>query len=88
MTLTVEAVYQNGVLKPKRPLSLAEGAEVRLIVSAGGEDPDPLEGDLRPRCVHVGARVQLAWVWANYGDSSHEEVVWLKCLGATDKPSF
>ena len=44
MTLTVEAVYQNGVLKPKRPLSLAEGAEVRLIVSAGGEDPDLLEG--------------------------------------------
>jgi predicted DNA-binding antitoxin AbrB/MazE fold protein len=43
MTVTVEAVYQNGVLKPKQPLSLAEGAEVRLIVSGPDEEPDPLE---------------------------------------------
>jgi predicted DNA-binding antitoxin AbrB/MazE fold protein len=42
MSFTVRATYKNGVLKPKRPLSLAEGAEVRLVVSPANEEPDPL----------------------------------------------
>jgi predicted DNA-binding antitoxin AbrB/MazE fold protein len=33
MTITVEAVYQNGILKPKQALTFAEGAEVRLTIS-------------------------------------------------------
>ncbi len=44
MPLTVEAIYENGVLKPKEPLRLAEGAEVRLIVCPADEVHDPLEG--------------------------------------------
>ncbi len=43
MTLTIEAVYENGVLKPKQPLALAEGAEVRLTLSPVDQDYDPLE---------------------------------------------
>ncbi len=43
MTLTIEAVYENGVLKPKQPLALAEGAEVRLTLSLVDQDYDPLE---------------------------------------------
>jgi predicted DNA-binding antitoxin AbrB/MazE fold protein len=42
MTLTVEAIYENGVLKPKQPLVLAEGTEVRLSVTPIPEDHDPL----------------------------------------------
>jgi predicted DNA-binding antitoxin AbrB/MazE fold protein len=42
MTFTVQATYTNGVLKPKKPLRLEEGAEVRLIVSPADEAPDPL----------------------------------------------
>ena len=42
MTLTVEAVYKNGVLEPKQPLTLAEGTEVRLTLSSVDEDYDPL----------------------------------------------
>ncbi len=42
MSFTVDATYKNGVLKPKKPLRLAEGAEVRLIVSPADEEPDPL----------------------------------------------
>jgi predicted DNA-binding antitoxin AbrB/MazE fold protein len=44
MTLTLEAVYENGVLKPKQPLALVEGTEVRLTLSTVNEDDDPLEG--------------------------------------------
>jgi predicted DNA-binding antitoxin AbrB/MazE fold protein len=43
MNLTVEAVYENGVLKPRQPLALPEGAEVRLTLSPLEQDYDPLE---------------------------------------------
>jgi predicted DNA-binding antitoxin AbrB/MazE fold protein len=32
MTITVEAVYENGVLKPAQPLPLQEHAKVRLTI--------------------------------------------------------
>ena len=43
MTITVEAVYENGVLKPKQTIGLVEGTEVRLILHTGEEISDPLE---------------------------------------------
>ena len=43
MAITVDAIYQNGVLKPVRPLILVEGSEVRLTISPLDEDYDPLE---------------------------------------------
>jgi predicted DNA-binding antitoxin AbrB/MazE fold protein len=35
MTITVEAVYENGTLKLERPLPLAEHAKVRVTVQPG-----------------------------------------------------
>jgi predicted DNA-binding antitoxin AbrB/MazE fold protein len=32
MTLTVEATYENGVLKPSEPLPLAEQQRVELVI--------------------------------------------------------
>ncbi len=43
MTLILDAIYENGVLKPKKPLLLAEGTAVRLTVHAAGETEDPFE---------------------------------------------
>jgi predicted DNA-binding antitoxin AbrB/MazE fold protein len=34
MTLTIEAVYENGVLKPAQPLPLAEHAKVQITLNA------------------------------------------------------
>ena len=34
MPLTVEAIYENGVLKPAQPLPLKEQEKVRLTVRA------------------------------------------------------
>ena len=42
MSITNEAIYENGVLKPKQPLVLTEGTEVRLSVIPIEEDHDPL----------------------------------------------
>jgi predicted DNA-binding antitoxin AbrB/MazE fold protein len=45
MTIDVDAVYEDGVLKPERPLALKEKAKVRLIIEPVGEtaarDDDP-----------------------------------------------
>lgn len=43
MNVTVEAVYKDGVFKPKQPLALAEGTEVRIAIMPAGERIDPLE---------------------------------------------
>lgn len=43
MTLTIDATYENGVLKPRQPLPVTDGAEVRLSISLGDDDYDPLE---------------------------------------------
>jgi predicted DNA-binding antitoxin AbrB/MazE fold protein len=32
MTITVEATYEDGVLKPKEPLPLADHTEVRITI--------------------------------------------------------
>jgi predicted DNA-binding antitoxin AbrB/MazE fold protein len=34
MTLTIEAIYENGVLKPARPLPLNEHETVRITIEA------------------------------------------------------
>jgi predicted DNA-binding antitoxin AbrB/MazE fold protein len=44
MTITVAAVYENGVLKPKEPVVLVEGAQVRVTITPIRE-ADPL-GDV------------------------------------------
>ncbi len=44
MTLTIHATYENGVLKPKEPLNLIEGAEVELTMTTPTVDRDPLTG--------------------------------------------
>src|SRR5437870_10497354 len=46
MTITVEAVYENGVLKPAQPLPLSEHAQVRVTVeeqAAAKEDSREVE---------------------------------------------
>jgi predicted DNA-binding antitoxin AbrB/MazE fold protein len=44
MTIDVDAVYENGVLKPERPLELEEKAKVHVIIEvkaqAGAPAPD------------------------------------------------
>lgn len=42
MTLTVDATWQGGVLTPKQPVELPEGAEVRVSIHVPDESEDPL----------------------------------------------
>ena len=43
MTTTVRAVYENGVLRPDRPLPLAEGAAVDVLVTPVPENDEVLQ---------------------------------------------
>jgi len=36
MTITVQAVYENGVLRPVEPLALPEGVTVAVTITAAG----------------------------------------------------
>ncbi len=42
MSITFDAIYENGVLKPKKPLTLADGARVRVTLSSAEGERDPL----------------------------------------------
>ena len=39
MTKQVEAVYENGVLRPLEPLPLAENQHVKVTISEASDDP-------------------------------------------------
>lgn len=49
MTITINVTFENGMLKPKQPLTLTEGAEVRVAISTVEDDEDPLAGSHRQR---------------------------------------
>ena len=41
MTITLEAVYENGVFRPTQPISLAEGTRVEVVVTANEPGSQP-----------------------------------------------
>ena len=43
MTIDVDAVYEDGVLKPERPLALKEKAKVHVTIEAQAEETSPSE---------------------------------------------
>jgi predicted DNA-binding antitoxin AbrB/MazE fold protein len=43
MSLTVEAVYKDGVLKPRKRLRLPDGSKVRVTITPLDEGEDPLD---------------------------------------------
>jgi predicted DNA-binding antitoxin AbrB/MazE fold protein len=47
MILTVEAVYENGVLKPKEPLPLTEHEQVQITVQSRSSSLADLYGIMR-----------------------------------------
>ena len=44
MAITVEATYEQGVIKPKKRLRIAEGSRVQVTIRALKKAADPLAG--------------------------------------------
>lgn len=47
MSITIEAVYENGLLKPVAPLPLKENERVRLTIESGGSWAERTAGMLK-----------------------------------------
>ena len=45
MTIDVDAVYEDGVLKPERPLALKDKARVHVTIEARAEEAPPAKDD-------------------------------------------
>lgn len=45
-SLVFEAVFENGVLRPDRPLPLAENQRIRLSVDLPAQEEPPIESDI------------------------------------------
>jgi predicted DNA-binding antitoxin AbrB/MazE fold protein len=52
-TTPIEAVYEQGVLRPTRPIDLAEGARVEIIIIPGHS----YQGSGKPTPAEVAARI-------------------------------
>lgn len=46
MTITVDATFENGVLRPDRPLALPDNARVRIVVQSDASAVDRTAGIL------------------------------------------
>jgi predicted DNA-binding antitoxin AbrB/MazE fold protein len=47
VSIAVDAIYENGVLKPKTPVDLPEKAEVRITIETDAPARTPLGRDLK-----------------------------------------
>ena len=47
MTQTIDAVFEKGVFRPKKPVSLKEGEEVRITLAPKGMTPEEAEEHMR-----------------------------------------
>ncbi|MEX2175046.1 MAG: antitoxin AF2212-like protein [Pirellulaceae bacterium] len=54
MTITVQATYENGVLRPKQALPLTEGMEVHLAITPVDENSCPPAADRDPLAGLIG----------------------------------
>ena len=48
MTIDVDAVYEDGVLKPERPLALKEKSKVHVTIETKAEEAPPAKDDDDP----------------------------------------
>lgn len=88
MAITVEAIYENGVLRPVQDLPLAEHERVRVTVEtqtprkADGDAAPPVPAPLRPSLAErIAARVralppEVVDSWPTDGASQHDHYIY------------
>jgi predicted DNA-binding antitoxin AbrB/MazE fold protein len=54
MSEAVEAIFENGVFRPLKPVDLAEGERVKLTVTAADEDADDPAANLLDIAMDLG----------------------------------
>jgi predicted DNA-binding antitoxin AbrB/MazE fold protein len=73
MTTTVDAIYERGVLRLKEPISLAEGAEVEVIVISR----EPRVGEAEPAEVLAAiASLPLEGADGAFSGRNHDSILY------------
>jgi predicted DNA-binding antitoxin AbrB/MazE fold protein len=77
MAITVEAIYENGVLKPERPLPFKEHEKVKITVEQNGPS-------LAERIVALARSLppEIVETWPTDGASQHDHYLY----GAPKRP--
>jgi predicted DNA-binding antitoxin AbrB/MazE fold protein len=68
MRTAIEAIYENGLLRPLEPLALAEHARVRVSV-------ETLENDVERAAWLAQSERRLRETWENDGDDVFNELL-------------
>ena len=92
MTITIDATYEDGVLKPAQPLPLAEHAQVRVTVEPAGATEQTAQSGLSAvekiiaRAKELPAEVAASW--PTDGASQHDHYIYgtPKRTDLRDKP--
>lgn len=75
MTVSTTAVYENGVLRPVRPLDLKDGQTVQLTVA-----PRPSDEEIIAMMNAAGSLEELFAIYNRYPDDSTDGYDFLKAL--------
>ena len=73
MTIDVDAVYEDGVLKPERPLALKEKAKVHVTIEAKPEEAPAAKGDDDPTGWKAAREFIGMWKDGTPGENVGEE---------------
>jgi predicted DNA-binding antitoxin AbrB/MazE fold protein len=81
MTFTIDAVYENGVLKPAQPLPLDEHAQVRVTVEQRADGPVSARESppaLVERLLTIANSVpdEVVRAWPTDGASQHDHYLY------------
>jgi predicted DNA-binding antitoxin AbrB/MazE fold protein len=74
VTITIAAIYEKGVLRPRQPLELAEGTEVRLTISTAVGERQPVELQ-SPLCSEIDRLAALGPNWDGYGAGALDRAI-------------
>ena len=77
MTITCNAIYEQGVLRPAQPLDLQEGAEVEIVVMPK-QAQEPLSGKALYEAVMKGAALPMEGKDDGFSGRDHDEVLYPK----------
>ena len=85
MTITVEATYEKGVLRPEQPLPLAENEKVQVTVEAKPREADQSGGGTQPTGLSLGDEIaalvdalppEVVAAWPTDGASQHDHYIY------------
>lgn len=75
MTIDVAAIYENGILRPRQPLELAEGTEVRLTISVPPAEPIHGTGAGKWLLAEIDRLAALGPNWDGYGGPALDRTI-------------